>query len=257
VDAALLAALAEPNRLRIVELLGAAPRAVGEIAAALGLRQPQVTKHLQTLERAGLVTAHRLGRRRIYALRRAGLRDLARWAATFAEDHPSEDVLAAYEAAVADEHRHMAEVRTLAFERALPAPAAVVWHAWTDAATVRQWWHPAHFTTPEAVLDARPGGQVRIVLQEGDGTRYVSAGEVRSADPPHALRFSLAPLDAGGTPLFAAEHDMRIEARDGATALVLTIHVTAARPEAAPAVAGLRPGWQQLLDHLAALVRDD
>jgi hypothetical protein len=37
---------------------------------------------------------------------------------------------------------------------------------------------------------------------------------------------------------------------------VLTIHVTAARPEAAPALAGLRPGWQQLLDHLAALVRD-
>ena len=55
VNATLLAALAEPNRLRIVGLLGAAPRSVGEIAAALRLRQPQVTKHLQTLERAGVV----------------------------------------------------------------------------------------------------------------------------------------------------------------------------------------------------------
>src|SRR5207253_11503058 len=49
VNATLLAALAEPNRLRIVGLLGAAPRSVGEMAAALRLRQPQVTKHLQTL----------------------------------------------------------------------------------------------------------------------------------------------------------------------------------------------------------------
>ena len=50
-----LVALAEPNRLRIVELLGRQPRTVGEIAAALALRQPQVTKHLQTLEHAGVV----------------------------------------------------------------------------------------------------------------------------------------------------------------------------------------------------------
>jgi DNA-binding transcriptional ArsR family regulator len=63
----LLAALAEPNRLRIVELLADAPRPVGEVATALGLRQPQATKHLQTLERAGLVTMQPLGRRRASA----------------------------------------------------------------------------------------------------------------------------------------------------------------------------------------------
>jgi DNA-binding transcriptional ArsR family regulator len=73
VDVLVLAALAEPNRLRIVELLGEAPRPVGEIATALGLRQPQVTKHLQTLERAGLVRVHPLGQRRVYVLRRSPL----------------------------------------------------------------------------------------------------------------------------------------------------------------------------------------
>src|SRR5919108_3262588 len=78
-DSRLLAALAEPNRLRIVELLGESPRAVGEIAIRLDLRQPQTTKHLQTLERAGLVEMHRLGRRRIYALRREQLRALGDW----------------------------------------------------------------------------------------------------------------------------------------------------------------------------------
>ena len=63
-DGALLAALAEPNRLRIVELLNIAPRAVGEIASKLDLRQPQVTKHLQALERAGLVAVRRRGQMR-------------------------------------------------------------------------------------------------------------------------------------------------------------------------------------------------
>src|SRR4051812_40346415 len=95
-----LAALAEPNRLRIVELLGAAPRSVGEVALELGLRQPQATKHLQTLERAGLVTMHPLGQRRIYALRREPLRELRAWLERLDADHPSEDALVAYQRAI-------------------------------------------------------------------------------------------------------------------------------------------------------------
>ena len=104
-DAALLAALAEPDRLRIVELLDAAPRSVGEVAARLGLRQPQATKHLQTLERAGLVTTHPLGQRRIYALRREPLRELAQWLETFHCAQPSETVLERYRRAVEIEER--------------------------------------------------------------------------------------------------------------------------------------------------------
>src|SRR2546428_8446434 len=95
-DGAFLAALAEPNRLRIVELLNVAPRAVGEIASKLDLRQPQVTKHLQALERAGLVVAHPLGQRRIYALRREPLRQLRVRLPTLQTDHPSEAVLDPY-----------------------------------------------------------------------------------------------------------------------------------------------------------------
>src|SRR5215217_8656254 len=112
-----LAALAEPNRLRIVELLEKAPRAVGEIAALLELRQPQATKHLQTLQRAGLVTMHPLGQRRIYALHREPLRELRRWLEPFEIDHPSEDVLEQYRRAIEAEQQHPdpGTPRTLAF----------------------------------------------------------------------------------------------------------------------------------------------
>ena len=44
------AALGDGARWRIVELLAERPRSVGELAELTGLRQPQTTKHLQTLE---------------------------------------------------------------------------------------------------------------------------------------------------------------------------------------------------------------
>ncbi|MFI6286818.1 ArsR/SmtB family transcription factor [Streptomyces sp. NPDC051018] len=74
---ALLTALADPARWRLVSLLAERPRPVGVLARLAGARQPQTTKHLQTLERAGVVTSQRTGRRRIYALRPGPLRELA------------------------------------------------------------------------------------------------------------------------------------------------------------------------------------
>ena len=98
--ALVFAALAEPNRLRIVALLERSPRSVGEIAQELELRQPQATKHLQTLQRAGLVTLHPLGTRRIYALRREPLRALRRWLEPFERAEPDEAVLERYQRAI-------------------------------------------------------------------------------------------------------------------------------------------------------------
>src|SRR5947209_3523097 len=179
-DSRLLSALAEPNRLRIVELLGESPRAVGEIAARLDLRQPQVTKHLQTLERTGLVEMHPLGRRRIYALRREQLRALHDWLMRFDIDHPSEDVLVRYRAAIETEQalsdQERLAPRTFEFERKLTAAQSQVWRAWTTAAFVRRWWSPEHFEVAECEVDAVPGGRLRIVLAEGDGTRHEAAG---------------------------------------------------------------------------------
>ena len=65
----MLSALAEPNRLRIIELLREGPRPVGEIAARLQLRQPQVSKHLRVLSDARLVEVHPSAQQRIYRLR--------------------------------------------------------------------------------------------------------------------------------------------------------------------------------------------
>ena len=49
------AALAEPTRFRIVELLRSGPRPVTDIGDRLRLNQPHVSKHLRVLKEAGLV----------------------------------------------------------------------------------------------------------------------------------------------------------------------------------------------------------
>ncbi len=76
---ATLRALAEPNRFHIVELLRDHPRPVGEMVDRLGLRQPQVSKHLRVLSEAGIVDVRVDAQRRIYALRPAPLRELEMW----------------------------------------------------------------------------------------------------------------------------------------------------------------------------------
>lgn len=72
-------ALAEPTRLHIVELLLHGPRPVGDLVNRLRLHQPQVSKHLRVLSRAGLVGARVDAQRRIYALRPEPLQKLEAW----------------------------------------------------------------------------------------------------------------------------------------------------------------------------------
>lgn len=72
-------ALAEPNRLRIVELLRAGPRPVNDIGEQLALNQPQVSKHLRVLKQAGLVAVQPRAQQRLYELRAQPLRQLHEW----------------------------------------------------------------------------------------------------------------------------------------------------------------------------------
>jgi DNA-binding transcriptional ArsR family regulator len=74
-----LAALAEPNRFRIVELLRGGPASVNDIGGRLQLNQPQVSKHLRVLKESGLVQVEPRAQQRLYELRAQPLRDLHDW----------------------------------------------------------------------------------------------------------------------------------------------------------------------------------
>lgn len=67
-------ALGDPNRRSIIQLLRAGPRSVQEIADALPISRPAVSRHLRLLKNAGLVSDESEGTRRLYQLDDAGAR---------------------------------------------------------------------------------------------------------------------------------------------------------------------------------------
>jgi DNA-binding transcriptional ArsR family regulator len=77
------AAVAEPSRRQILDLLREGTRSVGEIVDRTGLSQPGVSKHLRVLREHGLVRVRRDAQRRLYDLDPAPLAELDAWLAPY------------------------------------------------------------------------------------------------------------------------------------------------------------------------------
>ena len=77
------AALGDPTRQRIVEMLAARELSSGEIARRFDMTAPAVSQHLKLLREAGLIQVRRDAQRRIYALDPTGLEELDAWLARF------------------------------------------------------------------------------------------------------------------------------------------------------------------------------
>ncbi|QIZ97896.1 SRPBCC domain-containing protein [Leifsonia sp. PS1209] len=251
-----LAAIGEPTRFHILTVLADGPRTVGEVAAAVGGLQPQTTKHVQALEAVGVLRVQRLGRRKLASLNRDALAQLAEWFGSMAAQTPDDRALEEYAHAVdaAERGASGATFETeISMERRLDASPESVWRAWTEAASASQWWAPRHFEVVRCAIDAVPCGRVQLVIREGDGTEYASAGSVLSVEPSRRLVFELSPVDGEGRRLFTVVVDVTLEG--GAdTALRLTIRADGPDAGTAAMRAGLELGWSQQLDRLQDLL---
>ena len=76
-------AIAEPRRREILEFLAAQERSVNDVADALGVAQPSVSKHLQVLRDVGLVSVRREGRKTMIRINPDTLRTIHDWVALF------------------------------------------------------------------------------------------------------------------------------------------------------------------------------
>jgi DNA-binding transcriptional ArsR family regulator len=74
-----LAALADPTRRRIVEMLATRNLSSGEIADSFQISAPAISQHLKTLRRAGLVRVRVDAQRRIYELDSRGIDEMSEW----------------------------------------------------------------------------------------------------------------------------------------------------------------------------------
>ena len=73
-------------------------------------------------------------------------------------------------------------------ERTFAASAEDVFDAWTSPEVMRRWLHPApNWDTPEAEVDLRVGGKVRVVMRRPDGTEVEARSEYTLIDRPHRL----------------------------------------------------------------------
>jgi len=79
------AALADPTRRRVVELLRKRPYRAGELSGAFGMSAPAMSRHLRVLRNRGLIEEQRVdddARIRVYRLRRERFDELQRWLET-------------------------------------------------------------------------------------------------------------------------------------------------------------------------------
>jgi len=76
---ALLHALADESRRTVLEILRSRPASAGELAEALPIARPGVSRHLRVLREAGLVDVRQEAQRRIYSLRPEALMEVDEW----------------------------------------------------------------------------------------------------------------------------------------------------------------------------------
>jgi len=74
-----LAALADPTRRRIIEILAERERSSGELAQEFDLSAPAISQHLNVLREAGLITTRVQGQSRIQTINPAGFDELDTW----------------------------------------------------------------------------------------------------------------------------------------------------------------------------------
>jgi DNA-binding transcriptional ArsR family regulator len=80
---AVLQALSDEHRRTMLAIMRDHPASVTELAAAVPIARPGVSRHLRVLREAGMVEAERDGQRQIYRLRPEPLAELDSWLATY------------------------------------------------------------------------------------------------------------------------------------------------------------------------------
>lgn len=135
----------------------------------------------------------------------------------------------------------------------LVALRGVVWRHWTDPDLLVSWWAPLAMTVTDCVLEPRAGGRAVLEYRDGEG-RYRSEGQVHSAKAPEHLVFDLSVLDAPEVISFTGHYDLILTEVEGGTRLRLSLRITETTVEAVPYIAGIEPGWGQVLDNLTDAV---
>lgn len=139
-----------------------------------------------------------------------------------------------------------ADALTLEVRRHIPAPRAAVFHAWTSAASVRQWFSSPEAPVRRATVEPRVGGRFRVECDYRGGV-WTLDGVFREYDPPRRIAFTWVSSD------IPAEHESVVAVdfleRAGGTDVVILQRGFPGEPKRAEN----ESGWSELLGNLAGL----
>ncbi|HSC48346.1 MAG TPA: SRPBCC domain-containing protein [Gammaproteobacteria bacterium] len=144
--------------------------------------------------------------------------------------------------------------REIELVRVYDAPRELVFRAWTDPAQLARWWGPEHFTNPVCEVDARVGGELRIVMRAPDGNDYPMRGVFQEVVRPERLVFTNIAVDAEDRPIIEGLTTVTFAEQGGKTKLTLRTRGTAVKPVAIQYLQGMEMGWSQSLTKLATLL---
>lgn len=133
---------------------------------------------------------------------------------------------------------------TLQIERTFRAPAEAVFDAWTSEEVLRRWFHAEHdWETPEAQVDLRPGGAVRVVMRDpSEGREVGGGGRYTEIEPPSHLAFTWT-WDGEDREMLI---ELDFEETDGAT----TVRMTHSGHRDQESVRNHESGWAKCFDNL-------
>jgi DNA-binding transcriptional ArsR family regulator/uncharacterized protein YndB with AHSA1/START domain len=241
-------ALADPTRRALLDLLRERPRTTGELAAAFPLSRFAVMKHLDALERAGLVVVRRRGRERWNHLNGVPLRAAyERWMRPYA-DRWADSLLRLRDAAEQREGAQMSQSGATALaggsldveqEVQIAADRERVFDA---LCRMGEWWPHAFRQGSTVRLEPRVGGRFWEDWGDGDGALYATVTELQR---PERLACT-GPMGMGGP--VAAVFAMTLEERDGGTRVRLSHHALGAIDDETRAA--YEGGWAQMFEAL-------
>lgn len=155
-------------------------------------------------------------------------------------------------------------IKELTITRTFDAPREIVWKAWTDPNLIQKWWGPRGVTNPTCEWDARPGGEIYIIMLAGKelgpaaGMKWPMKGTFREVTPQSRLVFvggALDDVDRGSNTFL--EHQVTVDFEDLGNKTKMNLHIVVTKVEgskAQGALQGMEMGWNQQIDKLIEMV---
>lgn len=156
----------------------------------------------------------------------------------------------------------MEPVKEIQLTRVYDAPLAAVWHAWTNADELKQWWGPDNVSIPECEIDLKVGGKFYIVMEAGEamgpykGTKWPMMAEFTAVVPASKISYTAQAWTEGMKEDTTIDQTTEITfaEENGKTKVDVRAAILKTGPKAGMAVQGMEYGFNQQLDKLTGFL---